>query len=572
MSNTEHFIPGKDAPLETSISRLQGLLAARGFAVEERSWLNPVADCWSVHLYDRDCPMLFSNGKGGSRLAALASALGEFIERLSCNHYWIHYHLGEALAKHEFSISPNERWFPIDGNEWPQGLLNAELRAFYNPDDSIPASTLVEQNTGNAERGICALPLVRQRDGETVWFPVNVIGNLYLSNGLAAGNTAPEARAQSLSEILERYVKFRVLREGLCLPQIPPEVIARTPRIAAGIAELRAAGFGIRVSDASLGGQFPVLVVTLLNPRDHGCYASFGAHPCFEVALERALTELLQGRALDALDGFPAPGFDLEEVADPQNLEIHFVDSSGVISWNFFGEDPDFEFSDWNHSGSTSEEFAWLVRCIEEAGHDIYIADFEHLGAYACRIIVPGMSEVYPIEELEWENSSRGNAIRPALARLPELGEEECEALLDTLDELEFADERLLSEVIGLAPDADSPWASLRIAELKTLLALRLGDNEAAADGSAWVAQFGEIPEARGRVYRALEALLRLPEAGRFDVTIADLYGSEALAKARELIAGEDPFFGLEALGPNFEASAKHQALLAEYRKLWQIA
>ena len=72
-------------------------------------------------------------------------------------------------------------------------------------------------------------------------------------------------------------------------------------RQVAGIAELRAAGFGILVKDASLGGKYPVMCVTLLNPEDQGCYASFGAHPRFEVALERALTELLQGRALDRL-------------------------------------------------------------------------------------------------------------------------------------------------------------------------------------------------------------------------------------------------------------------------------
>jgi len=68
---------------------------------------------------------------------------------------------------------------------------------------------------------------------------------------------------------------------------------------------LRAAGFGILVKDASLGGQYPVMNVTLLNPHDQGCFSSFGAHPRFEIALERALTELLQGRALDTLNEFP---------------------------------------------------------------------------------------------------------------------------------------------------------------------------------------------------------------------------------------------------------------------------
>ena len=84
----EHFIAGKDASLEASIGRMQAKLAQIGFHVEERSWLNPVEDIWSVHVSECDCPLLFTNGKGASKLAALASALGEFFERLSCNYFW----------------------------------------------------------------------------------------------------------------------------------------------------------------------------------------------------------------------------------------------------------------------------------------------------------------------------------------------------------------------------------------------------------------------------------------------------------------------------------------------------
>ena len=60
--------------------------------------------------------------------------------------------------------------------------------------------------------------------------------NLYVSNGMAAGNTLMEARSQALSEIFERNIKNRIISEGLCLPEVPDEVIARYPGIAAGIA------------------------------------------------------------------------------------------------------------------------------------------------------------------------------------------------------------------------------------------------------------------------------------------------------------------------------------------------
>ena len=80
---TESFIPGKDASLEASIRTLQSKLEALDFHIEERSWLNPVEGVWSVHIRDRDCPLMFTNGKGASELAARASALGEYFERLS---------------------------------------------------------------------------------------------------------------------------------------------------------------------------------------------------------------------------------------------------------------------------------------------------------------------------------------------------------------------------------------------------------------------------------------------------------------------------------------------------------
>lgn len=565
----ESFIAGKDASLESSITTMQEKLIALGFHVEERSWLNPVAGIWSVHVRERDCPLLFTNGKGASKLAALASALGEFFERLSCNYFWTHYYLGEAIAQRGFTHYPREQWFkPGDEGEWPEGLLDPGLRQFYNPEGAIDARALVDLNSGNAGRGICALPYLRLRDGVSVWFPVNIIGNLYVSNGMAAGNTPLEARTQALSEIFERHIKFRVIGEGLCLPEVPEAVLDRYPRIASGVRALRAAGFGILVRDASLGGQYPVMNVTLLNPDDQGCFASFGAHPRFEIALERALTELLQGRALDALGGFPAPGFDLEEIASAPNIEIHFVDSSGIIGWKFLGDRPDFEFCDWNFSSTTEEDYRWLIDRIHAEQRDVYIADFTHLGVYACRILVPGMSEIYPVDDLEWENNSVANDIRPAILRLPELSDEACAELLASLNERGLADQRPVAELIGLAADAGSVWSELRVGELKTLLALAIGDEEAVREGCEWIGNFEHLNERRRCVYRCIESLLNLDDAAPYDDALRQLYGADVLQQATALLAAEQRFFGLKAPGPDLVGCDMHRRLLEAYEKL----
>ncbi|MDD5295864.1 MAG: 30S ribosomal protein S12 methylthiotransferase accessory factor YcaO [Rhodocyclaceae bacterium] len=565
----QSFIKGKDASLETTITTMQGRLEALGFHVEERSWLNPVAGIWSVHVRDRDCPLLFTNGKGASRLAALASALGEFFERLSCNYFWTHYYLGEEIANRNFTHYPRERWFqPVEDGSWPKELLTPELHEFYNPEGSIAAASLVDLNSGNAERGICALPYVRERDGASVWFPVNIIGNLYVSNGMSAGNTMAEARTQALSEIFERHIKFRIISEGLCLPDVPEEVIARYPRIEAGIRALREAGFGILVKDASLGGEYPVMNVTLLHPRDQGCFASFGAHPRFEIALERALTELLQGRGLDALEGFPEPGFDLDEISASPNIEIHFVDSSGIVSWNFLGKAPDFEFHDWNFSDTTEDDYRWLVDRVHRSGHDLYVADFTHLGVYACRILVPGMSEIYPLDDLEWENNSVGNAVRDAILSLPELDDDECGDLLDTLDELDLEDQKPVAGLIGLAADADSFWSDLRVGELRTLLALAIGDEDAIREGCEWIRNFEQLDAGRRRIYRCVEALLGLGGAGEHRSALELLYGGATVATAENLLEGRQRFFDLAMPGRDLKGCDMHRRLLAAYRKL----
>ena len=570
---TESFIPGKDASLESTISTMQQKLAIRGFHLDESSWLNPVESIWSVHVRDRDCPMLFANGKGATMLAARASALGEFFERLGTHYFWTHFYLGETRANRTFVHYPQERWFaPTDDGHWPDELLNPELQAFYNPEGEIDSDVLVDLNSGNVDRGICALPYIRLRDGAKTWIPVNIIGNLYVSNGMAAGNTMLEARSQALSEIFERHIKYRIIREGLCLPEVPDEVIARYPGIAAGIKGLRDAGFGILVRDASLGGRYPVMNVTLLHPKDQGVFPSFGAHPRFEVALERALTELLQGRALESLEGFPEPGFDMEEIALASNLEIHFVDSSGVVSWNFLSDKPDYPFVDWNFSSTTAEDYAWLCQCIEGEGKDIYVADFAEQGAYSCRILVPGMSEIYPVEDLEWENNSVGNQIRPALVDLHALTDAEIEALLADLQTLNLNDERPLWEILGLAIPPGTVWKQLRIGELKTLLALAIGDEEATREGCDWIHHYQQMNPARGLVYRCIESLMNLEDIDAHRRSLALLYGAETVRQAEALLDREEKFFGLDTLGPDMQGSAMHQSLLLAYDKLFAAA
>lgn len=542
--NQKSFITGKDAALEDSISKMQAQLLALGFHIEEHSWLNPIPHVWSVHIRDADCPLLFTNGKGASRKAALASALGEFFERLATNYFWADYYLGNDIANSDFVHYPEEQWFAITENQqqWPTELLTEELRQFYNPDETVAATQLVDINSGNRERGICALPYRRHRDQETVWFPVNVIGNLYVSNGMSAGNTPHEAYVQALSEVFERHVKFEIIANGICLPDIPQSVLARYPSILEGIQKLEQEGFALLLKDASLGGRYPVINVTLLNPDNNGCFASFGAHPKFEVALERTLTELLQGRALDSLNEFQAPSHDMDEVSSVQNLETHFIDSAGVISWDFFKAEPDYAFSDWNVAGGTQEEFTWLCDLIHSMGRDIYIADYTHLGVSACRILVPSMSEIYPCDDLEWSNNAQGVPFRKAILQVGTLSNTEKADLLQTMEQADIDDMQLVSALIGLPTAKGTLWQDYRVAELKVALALAAGEIEGALAICEWLIDFDQIDTQRLQQYRYIYAYLQCEDQAAYRDNMQKLFTPAVVQQAEQLIQGEFPY------------------------------
>ncbi|MEJ5112019.1 30S ribosomal protein S12 methylthiotransferase accessory factor YcaO [Erwinia billingiae] len=577
---TQTYIPGKDAALEDSIARFQQKLQDLGFNIEEASWLNPVPHVWSVHIRDRDCPLCFTNGKGASKKAALASALGEYFERLSTNYFFADFWLGNKVANGDFVHYPNEKWFPQpEDDSLPAGILDERLTAFYDPEQEVSASDLIDLQSGNSDRGICALPFTRQSDQQTVYIPMNIIGNLYVSNGMSAGNTPNEARVQGLSEVFERYIKNRIIAESISLPLIPQAVLDRYPGVVESINKLEAEGFPIFSYDASLGGKYPVICVVLFNPENGTCFASFGAHPDFGVALERTVTELLQGRSLKDLDVFTPPTFDDEEVAEHANLETHFIDSSGLISWDMFKDDADYPFVDWRFDGSTEEEFATLMAIFKAEDQEVYIADYQHLDVYACRIIVPGMSDIYPAEDLLLANNSMGAYLRETLLSLPETQweKEDYLSLIERLDEDGHDDFTRVRELLGLATGKDNGWYTLRIGELKAMLALAGGDLDQALIWTEWTMEFNNsiFTPARANYYRCLQTLLLLSqEEGRdpvqYHTAFVRMYGLDAVEAASAAISGEAPFYGLQSVDEDLMAFPAHQSLLAAYEKLQQ--
>ncbi|AMA45159.1 OsmC domain/YcaO domain-containing protein [Pseudomonas alabamensis] len=569
---------GKDLPLEQTIANLSALIADLGMKIEVASWRNIVPNVWSLHIRDAQSPMCFTNGKGASKEAALASALGEFIERLNCNFFYNDQFWGEDIANAAFVHYPNERWFkPGRRDALPKEILDAHCLAIYNPDGELRGSHLYDTNSGNTERGICALPFVRQSDGETVYFPSNLIENLYLSNGMSAGNTLVEAQVQCLSEIFERAVKREILEGELALPDVPEQVLAKYPSILAGIRGLEEQGFPVLVKDASLGGEFPVMCVTLMNPRTGGVFASFGAHPCLEVALERSLTELLQGRSFEGLNDLPRPTFESQALTEPNNFVEHFIDSSGVVSWRFFSAKADFDFVEWDFSeqgqASTADQAAALFGILEALDKEVYMAVYDDLGAAACRILVPGYSEIYPVDDLIWDNTNKALAFRSDILDLHRLDDERLQALLERLEDCEVDDYTDIATLIGVEFDDNTVWGQLTILELKLLIHLALQQFEEALDLVGAFLQYNDNTLDRGLFYQAMSAVLEVVlddelEMADFEGNFRRLFGDARMDAVLGSVDGSVRFHGLTPTNSKLEGLDRHLRLIDSYKKL----
>ncbi|MDF3868028.1 OsmC domain/YcaO domain-containing protein [Pseudomonas denitrificans (nom. rej.)] len=574
------YIQGKDLPLEQTIANMSEILAGLGMKIEIASWRNIVPNVWSLHIRDAQSPMCFTNGKGATKESALASALGEFIERLNCNFFYNDQFWGEEIANAPFVHYPDERWFkPGAKDELPVEILDEHCLEVYNPDGELRGSHLYDTNSGNTERGICSLPFVRQSDGETVYFPSNLIENLYLSNGMSAGNTLAEAQVQCLSEIFERAVKREILEGELALPDVPQEVLAKYPGIVAGIKGLEEQGFPVLVKDASLGGEFPVMCVTLMNPRTGGVFASFGAHPSFEVALERSLTELLQGRSFEGLNDLPRPTFESQALTEPNNFVEHFIDSSGVVSWRFFSSKADYDFVEWDFSGhgenSNQQEAQTLFGILEDQGKEVYMAVYEHLGATACRILVPGYSEIYPVEDLIWDNTNKALAFRADILNLHSLNIVRLKSLLKRLEACEVDEYTDITTLIGIEFDDNTVWGQLTILELKLLINLVAKRFETAKELVEMYLQYNDNTVERGLFYQALSAALEVHldeelEMADFEANFRRMFGNERMDAVLGSLDGSVRFYGLTPTSTKLEGLDKHLRLIESYKKLHQ--
>jgi ribosomal protein S12 methylthiotransferase accessory factor len=309
-----------------------------------------------------------------------------------------------------------------------------------------------------------------------------------------------------------------------------------------------------------------------MNPKTGGVFASFGAHPSLEVAIERSLTELLQGRSFEGLNDVPKPTFNTMAVQEPENFVEHFIDSTGVISWRFFSTKFDYDFVQWDFSGTNEEECDALFGILDDLGKEAYVAEFTDLGI-ACRILVPGYSEVYPAEDLIWDNTNQALNFRDDILNLHSLSDEELADLVQRLEDSELDNYIDIITLIGIEFDENTVWGQLTILELKLLIYLALGDLEEVNNLVESFLQYNDNTVERGLFYQALHATLQVAlddelEFEHYQPNFTRMFGSDVMDAIIGSINGDVKFYGLTPTNSQLEGLDKHLRLIDSYKKL----
>lgn len=508
-----------------------------------------------VRVQDRACPVIYAQGRGITQESALEDAQKNLQALLSTNTLFQNVYLGEAFEDAEVVHDPKEVWESIE-DTLPEQFLTPSLWAHFDPERELLPDEIFDTNAGDETRGICALPFIHEASDDEVLFPVNIIANIYERSGLGVGESSEDAKFNALLKVVKQYVQKRVLSESLSLPEI------ETWECDASLQD-ELSGLKTKVYDASLEGVYPVIAMTFMNA--DGVKLVFGSASSFEMALQDAIVTFLTAKD----KGFLIPTFDEERVSSQENIKTHYYNNTGYISYEFFKNSADFEYVPWSENVSYEE----LSKRVFDAGFDIYARCNHYLGSTACQVIVPNMSEVNPMVNLQWHNNNEGVQYRELILGLHDADEDDVEDFLEEIEDNEFDPYINMASFIGIIPDAGSVWEHLNMGELKAMLHLSVGEYEEALTWHLWALEQCSCSVERQHYFACIIVFLEVildeqKEMVDYLPMLIEMYGATMVQVCNDLIQAKQKFYGLHNTSEALEVFQTHQKAIHIYKNL----
>lgn len=399
-----HMCNRKDSSPENTISNITKVLDQLGLftqIVDEHSFEE---NWFSLTVIFRDFPYIYANGKGVSRLYAMASAYGELMERLQTgqlldNLYWRE---DKQISEQE-SISLS-RLVSLYRTLFPN-IVNCfsdnELSVFLKENPTMQQLKLYHS----------------LKSGDNILLPHGFIYALEGSNGTCAGNTKEEAIVQGLCEIFERHVQKDLYYGDYTandVPNIPLEWLGNLNSYYM-IQKIIDNGYHVIVKDLTFSGKYPVLGVLILNRKKTRYLFSMGSDIDIDICLQRCITELFQGRDFNfsfresmkkIVDADNINSSDLALNHNDKNYILTLKSHNGCIPYYLLVSAPETrnrEFKPFCKNKCTNTEAVnYIMPIILEHTIDVYLLDCSYLGFAAYRIYCPAFNDAFYYNQKEF--------------------------------------------------------------------------------------------------------------------------------------------------------------------------
>ncbi|GAA0741585.1 YcaO-like family protein [Clostridium oceanicum] len=453
----------KDKDPISTICKIRTILNENGILPIESNWNDSVDSYHSIHLTVPDTNIC-CNGKGINPKFALASAYGEFMERFQNQMFYRHI-VGfseEVTDYRDFFFAPDEIYCSIEDvlKENYKDLpiyIPPVFKSFLNYD-------LVKKWTNFSPEKfsskVLCIPFYDSQKKSINYVPLAAL-EIYGSNGMCGGNTPEEAMVEGICEIFERYSKIKVLDGEINPPTIDREYIKKFPRQYKMIEDFENfSDYEIIVKDCSLNKDFPVIGVIVVNKKEQKYFWSFGSHPTFEIALERTLTEILQGKSIFEFDKLMDYSYK-KEINDSNNTIQALKDGKAYYLSKVFTPYESYPFSEFKDIKDKSNKgmLNHILDILKKEGFNVLVRDVSITGFDSFHIIVPGMSEI-PNTELEIYLDQRieGVKIAKQVRNLNSLSSEDLKKIIAYIKKYEDFQEDNIVNLTLLPMKYTFPW------------------------------------------------------------------------------------------------------------------
>jgi len=393
----------KDMKPEDTVRRIQDILRGIGIEVEEDWNDSGVESCYSLTVSARG-GVPSANGKGVTKEFARASAYGEFIERLQGGLFMYKFQsVGRDPDMNLQNSAPDAKYMTVEELEENGEWMDKVIMACKNPRVTRKSIAKLCRIYACADDGrILTLPFYSLFEKKHVYLPIAFVDQIYATNGCCAGNTREEAWVHALSEMMERHATLAMLTGGQAAAKFPDEVIGSYPVVSQIIRDIRSSGkFDIDIFDYSIGNGFPVVSTRIINKTNHSYRVNVAADPVFEIALQRTLTELMQGKNIKNFTSRHAGKIvnDSAQLAAISNVINQLETGSGVYSADFFANEivckKEATVFEERRDKNNRELLDYMLNLYRELDRPVYVRNFSYLGFPCYRFVVPGFSEAY---------------------------------------------------------------------------------------------------------------------------------------------------------------------------------